>query len=162
MRSKLDNALVRDFPCLYRDRRSDSRETQMSAGFPGHSSPARRSARPFVRETRMCDAFPGNGWEPLLRRMSEKIEPFCVGTDLRAFQVKEKFGALRVSLESSGPIPDEVHAAVSHAVGESLITCEWCGAAGQLRRLKWTRTLCADCATRAAEWERRSRTEGRK
>jgi hypothetical protein len=126
MRSDLDDALVRDFPCLYRDRHGDT------------------------RETRMCDGFPGDGWERLIRRMGEKIEPFCVGTDLRAFQVKEKFGALRVYLRPSEPIPDEVRAAVGHAVGESRRTCEGCGAPERRRR-----TLCADCATFAGEWERR-------
>ena len=56
----------------------------------------------------MCDGFPGDGWEPLIRRMSEKFEPFCTGTDLHTEQVKEKVRALRVYLNSSAPIPDEV------------------------------------------------------
>jgi hypothetical protein len=103
MRADLDEALVRDFPALYRDRHGDT------------------------RETRMCDGFPGDGWEPLIRRMSEKIEPFCVGTDLRAAQVKEKWGALRVYMESGGPIPDEVRAAIDEAEGESRRTCGSCG-----------------------------------
>lgn len=131
MRPDLDDALVRDFQALYRDPHGDT------------------------RETRMCDGCPGDGWEPLIRRMSEKLEPLCAATGLRAEQVKEKVSTLRVYLNSSGPLPDEVPAAVSDAVKESHRTCEGCGASGQPRKLRWIRTLCGDCATFAAEWERR-------
>jgi hypothetical protein len=131
MRSDLDEALVRDFPALYRER---------------HGDPS---------ETRMCAGFPGDGWEPLIRRMSEKLEPFCAATGLHAEQVKEKVGTLRVYLNSSGPIPDEVNTSISDAIQESRRTCEGCAAVGAPRRLHWVRTLCADCATFAGEWERR-------
>ena len=129
MRSDLDAALVRDFPNLYRDRHGDT------------------------RKTRMCDGFPGDGWEPLIRRMSERIEPFCAGTDLCAVQVKEKFGGLRVYLESSRPIPDEVEAAVDAAALESQRTCEECCAPGIPRGVVWILTLCADCAALAESRE---------
>jgi hypothetical protein len=131
VRPDLDEALVRAFPALYRERHGDRDETCMA------------------------DGFPGDGWEPLIRRMSEKLEPFCVGTDLRASQVKEKGGELRVSLESSGPILDAVRAAVDKAVEESRRTCEGCGATGQPRKLRWVRTLCDPCAAFAEKWERR-------
>lgn len=132
MHPELDAALVRDFPHLYRDRHGDT------------------------RETRMCDGFPGDGWEPIIRRLSEKLEPYCAATGARASQVKEKMSALRVYMASSAcPLPDEIRAAIGTAVRESGRTCEGCGAAGMPRRLRWIRTLCADCATFAAEWERR-------
>jgi hypothetical protein len=131
MHPELDAALVRDFPHLYCDRHGDPSETSM------------------------CHGFPGGGWEPLIRRMSAKLEPFCAATGARASQVKEKMGLLRVYLEANGPIPDEIRAAIGTAVRESRRTCEGCGAAGLPRRLRWIRTLCADCATFAAEWERR-------
>jgi hypothetical protein len=131
MRPDLDDALVRDFPALYRERHGDT------------------------RETRMCDGFPGDGWEPLIRRMSEKLEPICAAAGLHADQIKEKDGALRVSLNSSTPMPEEVRAAVAIAERESRHTCEGCGAARLSRRLRWVRTLCADCAMFAEEWERR-------
>ncbi|MGO9832841.1 MAG: hypothetical protein ACLP1X_01360, partial [Polyangiaceae bacterium] len=60
MHPDLDVALVRDFPHLYRDRCGDT------------------------RETRMCDGFPGDGWEPIIRRLSEKLEPIARETGLRA------------------------------------------------------------------------------
>jgi hypothetical protein len=131
MHPELDDALVTDFPALYRNRHGDRRETGM------------------------CYGFPGDGWERLIRRMSETLEPFCTTTDLQAGQVKEKVGALRVSLSSSRPIPDEVCAAVARAESESRRICEGCGAPGKQRRLRWIRTLCVDCTTFAAEWEER-------
>jgi hypothetical protein len=130
MRPDLDAALVRDFPNLYRDRHGDT------------------------RETRMCDGFScGDGWEPLIRRMSERIEPFCVNTNLHCAQVKEKFGALRVYLEGTGLIPDEVEAAVDAAALESQRTCEECCAPGIPRGVVWILTLCADCAALAESRE---------
>lgn len=129
MRPDLDKSLCADFPNLYRERHGD------------------------VRETRMADGFPGDGWEPLIRAMSETIEPFCVGTDLRCAQIKQKHGILRVYMESSASIPDEVRAAVSNAVGESARTCEGCGAPRRPRSSSLP--LCDSCGAFAKEWYRR-------
>jgi hypothetical protein len=74
---------------------------------------------------------------------------------LRCAQIKEKGALLRVYLHSSGPIPDEVRAAVGEAVAESKRTCEGCTAPGQPRRFKWQRTLCENCAQFSEEFERR-------
>ncbi len=52
MKAELDEALVRDFPLLYADRHGNPKETCMCWGFA-------------------C----GDGWEPLIRRLSEKLEP---------------------------------------------------------------------------------------
>ncbi|MBM4364383.1 MAG: hypothetical protein FJ104_17020 [Deltaproteobacteria bacterium] len=128
MRHDLDAALVRDFPALYRDRRGDT------------------------SATRMCDGFPGDGWEALLRRMSEVLEPSSAATGVRAWQVKEKLGGLRVYL-TEGAQPPEVRAAVEAAESESLRTCEACGAPGRPRRLAGVSTLCDECATFAAEYQ---------
>jgi hypothetical protein len=51
MREDLDKALVEDFPLLYTERSWS------------------------MRETCMCWGFPGDGWEPLIRELSEKLEP---------------------------------------------------------------------------------------
>lgn len=50
MREDLDKQLVMDFPLLYADR---------------HGS---------AQETCMCWGFPGDGWEPVIRELSEKLE----------------------------------------------------------------------------------------
>jgi hypothetical protein len=133
MRPELDEALVRDFPHLYRDRHGDT------------------------RETRMCDGFPGDGWEPLIRRLAEKLEPIARETGLHAVQVKEKFGELRFYVRGADgarvlpvAISKTVHAAISEAMEESSRTCEHCGAACSTQKVEgWWATLCAACLKRA-------------
>jgi hypothetical protein len=132
MRHELDAALTRDFPRLYRDRHGDT------------------------RETRMCDGFPGDGWEPIIRRFSEKLEPIARETGLRAVQVKEKFGALRFYVRGADgarklpvSVSKAVHAATIAAMDESSRTCEHCGAAGSTRKVEgWWATLCNACLER--------------
>lgn len=132
MTPELDAALTRDFPHLYRDRHGDKRDTCM------------------------CWGFPGDGWEPLIRRCSEKLEPLARETGLRAMQVKEKFGALRFyvrdaddSRELPAAIFKTVRAAVGAAEKESRRTCEHCGAAGLTHNTGgWWLTLCDVCLER--------------
>ena len=54
MRRDLDEALCRDFPHLYLDRGAD------------------------CRVTCMCWGFPDDGWEPLIRELSEKLEKMII------------------------------------------------------------------------------------
>jgi len=75
MKEELDKALVKDFPILYQQRYDDMRTTCMYWGFS-------------------C----GDGWEPLIRRLSEKLEAWNnkhPDKAVVATQVKEKFGTLR-------------------------------------------------------------------
>lgn len=110
MTSDLDRKLVADFPSLYRDR---------------HGNP---------RVTAMCWGFPGDGWEPLIRRLSEKLAPRGVV----AGQVKEKFGALRfyydlvpeAATHASDADTQRVDHDIQEAEAESRRTCEVCGAPG--------------------------------
>lgn len=111
MRKELDEALVRDFPSLYRDRHGDMRRTCMVWGFPG------------------------DGWEPIIRRLSEKLEPMGV----IATQVKEKFGGLRFYIDQG---TDEAYAAIDEAERESYRTCEECGQPGKPRQGGWIVTVC--------------------
>ena len=85
-----------------------------------------------------------DGWEPLIRRLSEKLEPM----DVEAMQVKEKFGGLRFYL--TGGAPEEAHEAIQAAEDESFRTCEECGKRGKMRDQRdWIRTLCNDCDAKA-------------
>lgn len=81
-----------------------------------------------------CD----DGWEPLIRRLSERLESLGV----KALQVKEKFGTLRFYLDM---YTDEAEAAIAIAEEESARTCERCGAPGLLRDGSWVLTLCDAC-----------------
>lgn len=124
MTPELDEALVRDFPLLYRDR---------------HASMA---------TTCMCWGFPGDGWEPIIRRLSEKLEPLlaAMSEDERptAMQVKEKFGTLRFYM--TGGETEEMNALIQAAEDESASTCETCGAPGTQRGKSWLFTACDLCA----------------
>ncbi len=124
MRKDLDEALVRDFPNLYRDRHAD------------------------MTQTCMCWGFPGDGWEPLIRRLSEKLEAMILQLpeDQRdgccASQVKEKFGGLRFYMSAYVPAISEL---IDAAEAESLVTCESCGAPGTVAGKSWIKCLCDAC-----------------
>lgn len=146
MKPELDAALVRDFPLLYAEpSRGRVRRT-----------PKREAARPFGFE---C----GDGWEPLIRRLSEKLEALLrqvpaeirLRDSLRCFWAKEKFGGLRFDLV--GYPEDEnlrktIGELIGEAVRESYRTCEACGKPGSVSsnrpktsdRHFWIQTLCEE------------------
>ena len=107
-----------------------------------------------------------SGWEPLLRRLSERITKIVqtlplespgsvdksstsdekvgqyVGLTARSFcvdQVKEKFGELRFYMNRS---TTGIELAIQDAVEESLTTCETCGRSGELRSGPWLFVAC--------------------
>lgn len=126
MSPDLDKKLCEDFPNLYRDRNASMRVTCMCWGFE-------------------C----GDGWEPLIRRLSEKLEAIIVAipepqrAQYCAAQVKEKFGTLRFYMAGTN---EEIEAAIDEAEAESAVTCEVCGAPGAERTSKsgWISTLCEE------------------
>lgn len=125
MSPELDDALCRDFPLLYRTRRGRAGQTCMAFGF-------------------CC----GDGWEPLIRRLSEKLEALIAELPddegrPTAFQVKEKFGGLRFYMSSETP---EMSAAIKEAERAAAHTCEECSAPGRPRSGGWIQTLCDKCA----------------
>lgn len=149
MKKELDEALVRDFPNLYADRFADMRQTAMCWGFD-------------------C----GDGWEPIIRRLSEKLEAMinalpepktvpagtCKFGDYpahtpqkpRASQVKEKWGTLSFYLNYG---TQEMYDEIDEASYESSVTCEECGEPGVCRDGSYVRTLCDVCNE---EWEKRN------
>ena len=117
-------ALARDFPRLYADYSGDPTKTNMAWGFE-------------------C----GDGWEPLLRRLSEKLEKL----DVVASQVKEKFGTLRFYILGG---TDEAYEAITAAEEESASICEMCGEPGVLRSAGWWTTMCDTCYANHAKESR--------
>ena len=85
--------------------------------------------------------------------MATEIEQACTETGSAlptVRQIKEKFGTLRFYVRGAG---DDVHAIIERAVERSAVTCEACGAAGNLRRRPgWMRTLCDE--HEAQPWSR--------
>jgi hypothetical protein len=99
----------------------------------------------------------GDGWEGIIRRLAEKLEPLAVD-GLRATQVKEKFGTLRFLLARSGrEPPDDLSRMIHEAEKESQRTCEECSAPGTMQRITGRRwwTLCDPCADRESDGKRR-------
>jgi len=122
---ELDARLVADFPRLYRMRHAGTHETTMAWGF-------------------CC----GDGWEPLIRRASEQLEAMILAMPrkqqhtLYCDGIKEKFGSIRMATSIYN---DAIAEIVDRAYQESVVTCEFCGAAGELRSGGWIRTLCDGC-----------------
>ena len=126
MSPELDDALCRDFPLLYRQRHGSMRETLMCWGFE-------------------C----GPGWEPLIRRLSEKLEPYIAAMEEDpdmgrpcADQVKEKYATLCYYMSH---YDDQIEAWIDEAEAESAVTCEKCGQPGVLRGKGWLSTRCDEC-----------------
>lgn len=99
---------------------------------------------------RECDAEDfvlcvGVGWQPIVRQLFADM--LAAGWDGRVIQVKEKWGGLRVYV---GGAPDAVHDLIESAETKSCITCEDCGADGQMRGGSYVRTLCDKCYGRTA------------
>ncbi|HEY9774459.1 MAG TPA: hypothetical protein V6C81_11710 [Planktothrix sp.] len=125
MTPEKDAALVKDFPSLYQDRNKPMNQTCMCWGFE-------------------C----GDGWEPLIRELSQKLEalilalPEAERANYRAMQVKEKFGTLRFYMTLS---TDEMFALINEAEAKSATTCEQCGENGKRRGGSWVSTQCDAC-----------------
>lgn len=123
MREELDQALVKDFPNLFRHRHNES--YCIWWGFAT-----------------------GDGWEPLIRELSVKLEALVLALPKRqqskyfVTQVKEKFGSLRFSMSKA---TDEMRALLDEAERKSYETCEGCGAPGTLRRGGWITVACDPC-----------------
>ena len=131
MKKELDEALCRDFPLLFSDRRKDPKTTCMYWGF-----------------------YCGDGWEPIIREAASKLEPLIEqwvkdhindedfeDWQPRASQIKEKFGTLRFYLSSG---TDEMFEIVEKAEEKSETICEVCGKPGKLSGPGWYKTVCEE------------------
>jgi len=136
MNPELDEALVRDFPNLYRARHHDPNETCMARGFEFD-----------------------DGWEPLVRALSVKLEALVIGTDACAEHVKEKWGRLRFVMSGVSRDDAERWRLIQEAERASATICEKCGASGRIRMFAAVRTLCDTCLERLAKanWRYRPR-----
>jgi hypothetical protein len=87
----------------------------------------------------------GDGWYDLIRSLAKTIQMQCEhrGIDVKATQVKEKYGSLRFYYNGGD---DFVEGAVWLAEELSAFICEKCGAPGETRSTGgWLRTLCDSC-----------------
>ncbi len=97
----------------------------------------------------------GDGWEPIIRKLSERIVSLNLSHSVEVVQVKEKFGGLRYyfdiiyDIENDEDYPigeaDIVDKLVKEAEAEADQTCEKCGKPGTLNKSGyWLNTRCEE------------------
>lgn len=90
-----------------------------------------------------CD----RGWYPIITELDAALAQLC--PDYEVHQVKEKYGTLRYYAAPCGlhrDHEDDFDRLVDEAEEQSAITCEECGADGQLaENHRWFKTLCSAC-----------------
>lgn len=83
----------------------------------------------------------GSGWAGLIHIIFDKVQTYTPG--IRIFQVKEKYGGLRVYCD---PYVEDFDKFLIDIEKKSFTVCEECGKPGQLRGGSWYRTLCDEHA----------------
>jgi len=129
MNALLTKKLLEDFPTLYWQHGLSMQQTAMCWGFDVQ-----------------------DGWEPLIRELSEKLvplveqfnkdyppEPENMYFGFGVVQVKEKFGGLRYYTHGSS---DEIDNIIDEYESRSYKTCEICGKPGKVRGAMWYYTSC--------------------
>jgi len=117
MNAVLEKKLVEDFPTLYVKRLYPPGITRLYWGFD-------------------C----GDGWEPLIRQLSEQLSMLPLG--IQVVQVREQFGTLKFfyNLPRDTELTDDAwrvwndiaDACVKSVMQESARTCEECGRRGEI------------------------------
>ena len=130
MRKELDEKLCSKYPKIFVNRHADMKTTAMCWGFE-------------------C----GDGWYNIINQLcaniqhhidwkQEQKEKYGHGegcNQVVAVQIKEKFGTLRFYYDGGD---DTIDGMVRMAESMSAVTCEECGAPGQLRGRGWMYTAC--------------------
>ena len=97
-----------------------------------------------------------DGWIPICEKVEEKIEEYNkshLDAPIEIFQIKSKFGELRVYLMDAITgddihTPEELKPFIEEVEKEALETCEWCGSKENVHTSSyrgWIRTLCDPC-----------------
>ena len=82
----------------------------------------------------------GDGWFNIIDQLCYSLKRNKC--EVRAAQVKEKFGGLRFYVDGGS---EESHAIISFAERLSYVTCESCGSPGKVGGKGWITTLCSTC-----------------
>ena len=126
-------------------------ETELAARYPLALSEMRWPSHPLNTIEATALARWGlecrTGWRQILVRLLDKLEaaigaqPADLRDHFRIVQLKEKFGRLTVYQDQLGTA--EMRAAIEEAESASGVTCEVCGAPGELaERRGWTAVRC--------------------
>lgn len=87
----------------------------------------------------------GKGWNKLIIPILDYIDLYNSGHDdkIEIFQIKEKFGGLRIYTSFSTPELDQL---IDDAEEQSFKTCEYCGSTKNVSQTTgWIKTLCRKC-----------------
>lgn len=89
------------------------------------------------------------GWYLIVADLDRDLDTLTGGL-FRYFQIKEKFGSLRVHLRFDADLSPELRAQartrIEAASSQSTVTCDNCGAPGEQRTHRgWLRILCDAC-----------------
>lgn len=131
MDKRLDEALCRDFPLIFKDRNGDMRQTAMCWGFE-------------------C----GSGWYWLINNLCKMLmwddqtgKPHT--NPPVAVQVKEKYGTLRFYVNGANDKQDSYIAFAEYLSGS---ICETCGSTKDVSQTGgWIRTRCLTCHQEAGD-----------
>lgn len=130
MKSAHIQALIKDFPHLYRNAR-EGKESPMYWGFAV-----------------------GDGWYQILYELSANIEALALAGGLdpqsgkwpTATTVKEKFGNLRYHLYCTTDL--DFQKLIKEAAAKADVTCELCGKPGHMFTANWYYVGCDACEAR--------------
>jgi hypothetical protein len=137
MTPERDKELCERYPQIFRDRDGDPKVTLMCFGFECSDG-----------WFEIIDALCAHIQQHMNHHRAKKhmtVEEFDERVQVRAVQVKEKFGGLRFYVDNSD---EYVRGLISMAEALSYRTCEVCGALGKPRSGGWVRTLCDSCSTK--------------
>ena len=115
-----------------------------------------KKIRDFVTPLEEFGYEVSNGWIPICEKVEEKIEEYNKShsdAPIEIFQIKSKFGELRVYLMDAITgddihTPEELKPFIEEVEKEAQETCEWCGSKENVHTSSyrgWIRTLCDPC-----------------
>jgi uncharacterized Zn-finger protein len=123
MKEELEQKLFDEFPSLFADRTEPETKSLMCYGIEVE-----------------------DGWYDVLYRLCTRLVALKDIGDFRFFQIKEKFGDLRIYANGT---TQEAYGLIDMAEQESSKTCEYCGSVNDVRHTgKWIKTLCFTCRTK--------------
>ena len=90
----------------------------------------------------------GDGWLEIIDTALSKMETLDLPYDFEIFQIKEKFGQLKIY--TSGNVDERTYEKLRHIIDEaemkSSVTCERCGEHGKTENIHgWYITICEEC-----------------
>lgn len=154
MQKELDKILCEKYPEIFRDRNGNPMTTAMCWGFScgdgwfniidSLCNTIQQHIKNVQQTIKWTEKWNANVEDPNFEWVAfsprEKREVPKPVTQPVAIQVKEKFGTLRVYYTGGDSF---VRGAVDMAENQSAVTCEMCGAPGELStKNMWLKTLC--------------------